>query len=128
MFDWLRKRSESDAPISLKVAFALSRESGNIDVVLPALRASKLFVVVGELRPAGRQPEFFLTPSPQRDRMCVTVSEIESNLARVQWPKQQISGADLLEVLPPALEIVVVHEDGGDYVTREQLAWFRGGG
>lgn len=127
MFSWLSNRPKESAPMSLKAAFASSRESGNIDVVLPVLRASHLVVIVGELKPAGEHPEFFLTPSPQRDRMCVTVSESESHLADVQWPKQPISGASLLSILPPAIEIVVVYADGGDYLTREQLAWFRGG-
>lgn len=127
MLDWLTRRAKNGAAISLKTAFALSRESRNIDVVLPVLRASQLFVIVGEPRPAGKPLDFFLTPSPTRDRTCVTVSEDERNLARVQWPKQKISGADLLALLPPGIEVVVVHEDGGDYLTREQLAWFRQG-
>ena len=127
MFNWLSNRPKESASMSLKAAFARSRESGNIDVVLPALRGSHLFVIVGELKPAGEHPEFFLTPSPQPGRMCVTVSESESHLADVQWPKQPISGASLLSILPPSIEIVVIYGDGGDYLTREQLAWFREG-
>lgn len=127
MLNWLTKRLEGEKPMSLKAAFALSRDSKNIDVILPALRASQLFVVVGELRPADSLPEFFLTPSPQRDRMCVTVSESRASLDRIQWLKQQISGGDLLTVLPAGIEIVIVYGDGGDYLTQGQLAWFRGG-
>lgn len=127
MVSWFSNRPKEGASMSLKAAFARARESGNIEDVLPALRASDLFVIVGDLKPVGEHPEFFLTPSPQRDRMCVTVSESETHLAGIQWPKQPISGASLLSILPPGIEVVVLYGDGGDYLTREQLAWFRRG-
>jgi len=56
---------------------------------------------------------------------CVTVSESESALARIKWPKQKLTGEQLLGALPPGIEIVVVYAEGGDYITREQLDWYR---
>ena len=31
----------------------------------------------------------------------------------------------VLAPLPPGIEIVVVYAEGGDYITREQLDWYR---
>jgi fimbrial chaperone protein len=108
----------------LKLAFQQSRAERNIDLVLPVLRASTLYVVVGSDRLPGKEPEWFLTKSPTEGRYCVTVSEDESNLERVRWPKVKISGVQLLSALPPGIEIVIVYPDGGDYINREQLAWY----
>jgi fimbrial chaperone protein len=108
----------------LKLAFQ-SRAEKNIDLVLPALEAATLYVVVGSQKPEGEKPEWFLTPSPTKGRFCVTASESEAALARIKLPKQKLTGAQLLDALPFGIEIAVVYGDGGDYLTREQLAWYR---
>ena len=109
----------------LQIAFQQSRAQRNIDLVLPTLKATTLYVVVGSEPKEGRKPEWFLTASPTKGRFCVTASEIEAALAKIKWPKLRVSGAQLLETLPVGIEIVIVYGNGGDYITREQLAWYR---
>ena len=109
----------------LKLAFQRSRAERNIDLVLPVLRAASLYVVVGSEPKQGQTPEWFLAESPTKGRLCVTASETEAALARVPKPKLRISGLQLMEVLPPAIEVLIVYPDGGDYVTREHLNWYR---
>ncbi|HEV2540510.1 MAG TPA: hypothetical protein VGU03_12515 [Frateuria sp.] len=109
----------------LKVAFQQSRAERNIDLVLPVLRAAALYLVVRSDRHPGEGPEWFLTKSPTEGRYCVTVSEDESSLERIRWPKVKLSGAQLLSALPPGIEIIIVYPDGGDHINREQLAWYR---
>jgi fimbrial chaperone protein len=109
----------------LQIAFQQSRVQRNIDLVLPTLKATTLHVVVGSEPREGQKPEWFLTESPTKSRFCVTVSDVEATLAKVPRPKVRISGAQLLEALPVGIEIVIVYADGGDYITREHLAWYR---
>ena len=109
----------------LKLAFQQSRAERNIDLVLPVFKSATLYVVVGSEPQPGKKPEWFLVKSPTKGRYCVNVSESEANLERVRWPKIKLSGAQLLAALPPGIEIVIVYPDGGDYLNREQLAWYR---
>ena len=109
----------------LQIAFQQARAQRNIDLVLPTLKAAALYVVVGSEPQEGQKPEWFLTASPTKGRFCVTASEIEAALAKIRWPKLKVSGVQLLETLPVGIEIVIVYGDGGDYITREQLAWYR---
>ena len=111
----------------LKSAFQQSRAERNIDLILPVFKAASLHVVVGSEPKPGQPPEWFLSESPAKGRFCITASETAQALARVQRPKLQISGAQLLAELPPGIEVLIVYPDGGDYITREQLSWFRQG-
>ena len=107
---------------SLKAAFQRSREQDNIEAVWPTLKAATLYVVIAEDQTGEH---WFLTRSPNPERFCVTVAERLDSLAKVQWPKKEVLGRDLVAAIAPAHEIIVVYSDGGDYITREQLAWFR---
>ncbi len=107
----------------LKEAFQNSREQKNIALVLPALLKSDLYVITAEVEPG--KFDYFYTKSPKPDRYCVTVAEDESTLSSVKWPKRKMTGLQLLTELPEAIEIVVTYKDGGDYITREQLQWYR---
>jgi hypothetical protein len=111
---------------ALKPAFQHARDQRNIDLVLPALKEARLHVVVGTDPQTGQKPEWFLTASPMKERYCVTVSESEAALAQIPWPRVTLSGEQLLAALPPGIEIVIIYADGGgDYLNREQLAWYR---
>ena len=46
-------------------------------------------------------------------------------LAGIAFPKIPVTGAQLIASIPPEVEIVLLHGDGANYLTREQLAWFR---
>jgi len=109
---------------SLKDIFRQSREQRNVDLVLPVFNMATLYLVVASEPKVGHKPEFFLTKSPTEGRFCVTVSESEEALARVPWPKIRLSGEQLLRELPTGIEVVIVYHDGGDYLNREQLAWY----
>ena len=107
----------------LKEAFQRGREEGNIDLVLPVLLSSQLFVVVAETEPG--KVDYFYTRSPQPDRFCVTVAESEEILSAIRWPKRKLLGLHLLQEISQGIEIVVLYKDGGDYIPREHLEWYR---
>lgn len=108
---------------SLKKAFEKVRELGNIDILLPVFLESELYVIVAETGPD--EFSYFYTGSPQPDRFCVTVAEDELTLSKVKWPKLKTSGKELLQKLPEGVEIIITYSDGGDYITREHLEWYR---
>ncbi len=108
---------------SLKAAFQQSRAERNIDLVLPVFMRSKLYIVTGG---KSESKDYFLAPSPDKDRFCITVSEEIENLKNISWPKTEVSGEKLIKELPPNIEIVIFYKDGGDYITREHLQWYRG--
>ena len=115
--------ASSDTTVSLlKPVFELSRLEKNIDLVLPVFLKSRLYIVTGG-EPDTK--DYFLVPSPNKERLCVTVSEDIDNLKNIAWPKVAVTGELLIRVLPPGIEIVVVYKDGGDYITREHLQWYR---
>jgi len=107
----------------LKSAFQLSRTENNIELILPELLAAQLHVVIGG---QSEQIDLFLVPSPNPERQCVTVAEDPAFLAGINFPKLPVTGAQLVASIPPEIEIVILHGDGANYLTREQLAWFRG--
>jgi hypothetical protein len=107
----------------LKSAFQQSRAENNIELILPALLAAQLHVVIGG---QSEQIDLFLVPSPNPERQCVTVAEDPAFLAGIAFPKIPVTGAQLIASIPPGIEIVILHGDGANYLTREQLAWFRG--
>lgn len=107
----------------LKEAFQQAREQQNIDLILPVLVRSELYVIVAETTPGDF--DFVYTRSPQPDRFCVTVAENEAILASVKWPKLKISGEQLIFNLRDSDEILITYQEGGDYITKEQLQWFR---
>jgi fimbrial chaperone protein len=107
----------------LKEAFQKAREQRNIDLVLPVLLKSELYVIVAETEPG--KFDYFYTKPPEPDRFCVTVAESEQTLASIKWPKRKISDRQLIEELPDAIEIIVTYKDGGDYISREHLQWYR---
>ncbi|CAM2932983.1 hypothetical protein [Janthinobacterium lividum] len=107
----------------LKSAFQQSRAENNIELILPELLTAQLHVVIGG---QGEQIDLFLVPSPNPERQCVTVAEDLAFLAGINFPKIPVTGAQLIASIPPEIEIVLLHGDGANYLTREQLAWFRG--
>ena len=118
--------AELSVETPLKRAFAAARAENNIDLVLPALKAAALYVVVGSEPQRSRRPEWFLTKSPTEGRSCVTAAESETALATIRWPKVKLSGAELLQVLPAGIEIIILYAGAGaDYLSREQLDWYR---
>ena len=106
----------------LKNAFQQSRAQNNIELILPELLAAQLHVVIGG---QSGQIDLFLVPSPNPERQCVTVAEDPAFLAGIAFPKIPVTGAQLIASIPAEVEIVILHGDGANYLTREQLAWFR---
>jgi len=111
------------APLTLlKHAFQQSRLENNIELILPELLRAQLHVVIGG---QSEQTDLFLVPSPNPERLCVTVAEDLDFLAGIAYPKMPVTGQQLIDTLPPAIEIIILHGDGANYLTREQLAWYR---
>jgi hypothetical protein len=110
----------------LKSAFARARASGNIEDIYPEFLKAKLFVVAKKV-PTSITPVFYLQRSPNPNRWCITVSESKAVFERLQDVELvEYVGKDLLGVLDRTHEIVVTYVDGGDYLTTEQLDYFRG--
>lgn len=107
----------------LKRAFEQSRAEKNIELILPELLRAQFHVVIGG---QSEQIDLFLVPSPDPERRCVTVAEELAFLAGIDYPKIPVTGRQLVASIPPEIEIVILHGDGANYLTREQLAWFRG--
>lgn len=107
---------------ALKLAFQQARVEKNIDLVLPAFLKAHFYIVTGGQ--VGTN-DYFLVRSPNKERFCVTVSENIENLSNISWPKIEVSGEKLIKELPPGIEIVIVYKDGGDYISREHLQWYR---
>ncbi len=107
----------------LKSAFQNARAENNIDLVLPVLLNAELYVIVAETEPG--KLDYFYTKSPRPERYSVTVAESELALSSVKWPKRKLTGLQLIKELPIGIEIVVTYGDGGDYISREHLQWYR---
>lgn len=122
MFAVVGNASAEPAVSLLKPVFQQSRMEKNIDLVLPVFLKSRLYIVTGG-KPETK--DYFLVPSPNKDRLCVTVSEDIDNLKNIGWPKIEVTGERLVKELPPGIEIVIVYKDGGDYISREHLQWYR---
>lgn len=109
----------------LKKAFASARQSSNIDYILPVFLESTLYVA-GKKIPNQDSPVFFMQRSPTPDRLCITVSEDEKTLSKIEnIDVIKSDGRALISELGEAYEIVVVYSEGGDYLSREQLSYFR---
>jgi hypothetical protein len=109
----------------LKIAFSEARATSNIDLVAPVFIASRLFVI-GKTTPLDRDPVFYLTKSRNLGRFCVTVSESSDRfrgLSEITLIK--ISGSELLKRMSSKQELIIVYEDGGDFLSAEQLNWIR---
>ena len=115
----------------LKIAFQRARAESNIDLILPAFLRARLAKVVRS-GPGDLPPAVYIVRAPapgggRRERFCVTCSEDPATLAaiphlEVEWT----DGRALLGSLQPGWEVMIVYADGGDYLTQEQLDWFRG--
>jgi hypothetical protein len=113
------------SPSPLRLSFRRARASGNIDEILPFFNAAKLFVA-GKKIPTADAPVFFVQRSPNQSRLCVTASEHREVLANHNVELTEHTGKSLLAAIDPAHEIVIAYPDGGDYLTLEQLDYFRG--
>jgi hypothetical protein len=108
---------------ALKEAFDVARTHHSIDVISGPLLASKLFVVAKEF-PGASKPQFYVTPVA--NRICVTAAESRDVLAGIpDVVLIEMSGRELLDTMEPFLELMIVHEAGGEYLNREQLDWLR---
>lgn len=113
--------ANTDTP--LKQAFQQSRAEKNIDLVRPVFLKSELFVVSNPNEKGSL--DFLFQKSEKSGRLTVTVAEKEEYLSTVKYPKQKTTGLKLIADLPKDAEITVVYGDGGDYLTKEHLAWYR---
>jgi hypothetical protein len=109
----------------LKTAFSQWRAGSDIKLMASVFRKVELFVA-GNKTPLDKEPVFYLTRSKNPERVCVTVSESTAKLG--QLPNVSLirmTGSTLLKRLGPLQEVIIVYDDGGDYLTAEQLAWMR---
>jgi hypothetical protein len=113
------------SPSQLRLSFRRARASGNIEEILPFFNAAKFFVA-GKKIPTADAPVFFVQRSPNPARLCVTASEYRDVLGKHDVELIEHTGKSLLAAIDPMHEIVVVYPEGGDYLTLEQLDYFRG--
>lgn len=109
----------------LRKSFILARKHSNIDLILMPLLKSNLYLVTKGLDSAG-QPIFFTQQTPNLHGYCVTAAESKDVLQSIQdVVLLEINGKDLLRIIDPTLGILLAYKDGGDYLSPEQLDWFR---
>lgn len=83
-------------------------------------------LVVAKEFPGTSKPQFYAQPSPTPDRICVTAAESPDLLAGISDVVLiRTTGRELLDALEPFLELMVIYENGGEYLSREQLDWLR---
>lgn len=104
----------------LRKAFSEARISGDIDVIFPVFCRSKLYILLDSVT---KTP--FARPSP-KGHQCVTVSEnIEWIIKSEKTEAGTITGEQLFRKMPTDLEMIVAYDDGGDYLSIQQLNYFR---
>jgi hypothetical protein len=69
---------------------------------------------------------FYIQRSPNPERWCVTAAEAREVLEKHDVELIEHTGKSLLAAIDPKHEIVITYADGGDYLTLEQLDYFRG--
>lgn len=120
-------KSKSDAEVikemSLKESFVESREKDNIAISLIKLWNSKVYVAVKDI--GNDKVDFYYVDSQKNDRKVVTISDQKDILSRINSPRVELYGNQLLGAMDQEAEIVVMLEGGWEYVTYEQLEWIR---
>lgn len=110
---------------TIRPAYALSRQTDTMDPVRKAFLAAELYVVV-KVEPPDNKPAFHAAPSPKKGEMCITVAEDALDLYFIKNVElRKLSGRALLDVMPPAMGVMVMYDQGADYLTRDNLDWFR---
>ncbi len=111
-----------------KNALKKSIGQGDIDLMLPALLASTFFMVCDQEMDDGEQ-DIMLTQSQDPDQLCITVAEDAEILAPIKTRNPdfvfvEIKGDELLGLVRDELEIMVLFDDGGYCISRDQIEWW----
>lgn len=105
-----------------------SVEEGDIDLMLPLLLETKFFMVCDKELEDGDQ-DIILVASHDPDQLCITVAEDVSVLEPVlahnpDFAFSEIKGDELLGLVRDEHEILVLFDDGGYYITRDQIEYW----
>ena len=121
--NYFDNKQYSAVQTALQWAFEKAKQENDITLILPDLLKSKLYIVV--MQDKSGKKSLFTKNSPSPNRLCVTVSEDLDSLERIFWPKEEISGKNLLSLLPHDLEVIFIYGKSGNYLTREHLKLLR---
>ncbi|MCG6202779.1 hypothetical protein [Psychromonas antarctica] len=108
----------------IKRTFEKSRAENKIIMVLPEF-VTTLFYAVSISSEGQGVDDLVLTKSFDNAEMCVTISP---NLNLVEFPEFNvltIRGRDILKIIPENSGVIVVYENGADYLTSKQVALFK---
>ena len=108
---------------TLKESFEKSREEENVAISLTKFWNANIHVVTKQVGPD--KYDYYYTSSPKPGRRCVTVSENLENLKSINSTKQAMQGNQLIRSIEDDVEIVIVYDKGGDYISHEQLKWIK---
>lgn len=105
-----------------------SVEEGDIDLMLPLLLETSFFMVCDKELEDGDQ-DIILVASQDPEQLCITVAEDVSILEPVlahnpDFAFSEIKGDELLGLVRDEHEILVLFEDGGYYITRDQIEYW----
>lgn len=105
-----------------------SVEEGDIDLMLPLLLETRFFMVCDKELEDGDQ-DIILVASQDPEQLCITVAEDVSILEPVlahnpDFAFSEIKGDELLGLVRDEHEILVLFEDGGYYITRDQIEYW----
>jgi len=108
----------------IKSEFQKSRAVNKITMVLPEFITTLFHVIAIPSSLQGKE-DFVLTKSSDTKEMCVTVSP---NVNLVKFPNfnvVSIRGRELLKLIPQNSGVLIVYEDGADYLTAEHVNLFK---
>ena len=111
-FDWLKTKSK------LKPAFLRSREENNIAIALTEFWNADVYIVL-------KNGNFWVAESEKTGKPCVTVTEAPSWVSGIDAETMYIKGNQVINAIDKGVEIIVVYETGGDYLTEEHVEWIK---
>lgn len=112
----------------LKDAIKQSIDKDDIDLMLPALLEARFFMVCDKEMEDGEQ-DIMLTQSQDPGQLCITVAEDAEILGPIKTRNPdfvfvEIRGDELLGLVRDELEIMVLFDDGGYCISRDQIEWW----
>ncbi len=105
----------------LQEAFHKYRNDNNLAKLAEELLSSKLYIIVTN-KP---NPTPLLSRGPKREEWCITASESENLISRTGQKVSLVSGRNIISLIETASGLLIVSEEGGDYISAKELGILR---
>lgn len=108
----------------IKSLFQKARDADEIMLVLPEF-ITTLFHVISVPIPQEDKEEYVLTKSHDEKEWCLTISPNESLVKLPNYAVVSLRGRELLKSIHQNAGVLIIYEDGGDYLTTEHVNLFK---